>query len=292
VGEARDAWSATLIQLANGLVYGGLLFILSVGLVLIFGLRGVVNFAHGTMFALGAYISYSVALHLGYWLGLAVAVAVLFLIGALLDAFVFRPLQDQQPVTTMLVTFGLFLLLTDLISSIWGKEYYSGREPESLGGTIAIGSTPFPLFRLAIIALAVLLLGALLYWLGYTRTGLYIRACSIDRVTTAMQGVNTDRLSLLVIAIGSALTGLAGAVSAPLVAISPTMGNSILIDCFIVIVTGGTRSPLGTFVSALLIGQVRTLGAVYLPSLASTLPLILMGAVLAIRPHGLSETAR
>lgn len=272
-----------IIQLLNGLVYGSFLYVLSVGLVLIFGLRQVVNFAHGGFFMIGAYVSYTVALHLGFWTALGISVVLLALLGVLLDRFIFRPLAKEDPIATLLVTFGLLFLLEDGVRTIWGKDYISVAAPEPLVGTVMILGTQFPTYRLFVVAVAVAVVVGLALWLRLTKVGLYVRASSVDPVTTGMQGVNTDRISAIVVGIGIGLAGLSGTIASPLMALSPSMGAFIIIDCFIVVITGGLTSFLGAFIAALVIGQFHNLGLVYLPELASVIPLLVMVLVLILR---------
>lgn len=277
-----------LIQVLNGLVYGGLLYILAVGLVLIFGLRRVVNFAHGGLFMVGSYVGFTVLSVAGFVPALIVAVLLLALLGVLLDVSVFRPLQRQEPITTVLVTFGILLVLENVVKSIWGKDFISVRPPPFLAGSIPIAGIDFPVYRLLVIAVAVAVAVGLTVWLRSSRIGLYVRASSVDPVTTAMQGVNTDRVSAIVVGIGAALAGLSGTIAAPLMALSPSMGSYILIDSFIVVVVGGLGSFSGAFLAALVIGQIQNLGVVYIPSVSSLIPFLLMVAVLIWRPTGLS----
>lgn len=277
-----------LIQLLNGLVYGGLLYVMAVGLVLIFGLRRVVNFAHGSLFMLGAYVGYTVATVAGFWAGLVVSVLVLAVLGALLDRAVFRPLQRQDPKVTLLVTFGLLLVLEDFAQTVWGKDFRRLPAPDALSGTVSLAGESFPVYRLLVIAVAAGVAIGLSLWLRRSRIGLFVRASSIDRVTTAVQGVDTDRVSMSVVALGAALAGLSGTIAAPLLAISPAMGGYILIESFIVVVIGGLGSFSGAFIAALVIGQVHNLGVVYVPWAATMFPFLLMVAVLVWRPTGLA----
>lgn len=281
-----------MIQIINGLVYGSFLYVLAVGLVLIFGLRRVTNFAHGSFFMLGAYVSYAAAAHLGFWAGMVVSVAALAAFGVLLDRFVFRPLSREEPIVTLLVTFGLLFVLEDAVRTVWGKDYVSVPAPDVLSGSVAIFGSQFPIYRLFVIAVAVAVALGLALWLRSTKVGLYVRASSVDPVTTAMQGVDTDRLSALVVAIGTGLAGLSGTIAGPLMALSPSMGGYIIIDCFIVVVTGGLTSFTGAFVAALVIGQFHNLGLVYVPEVASVIPLLIMAAVLGLRPQGLAGSRK
>ena len=276
-----------LIQILNGLVYGGLLYVLAVGLVLIFGLRRVVNFAHGSLYMVGAYVGYTVTAVAGFWTGMVVSVLVLTGIGVILDRLVFRPLQDEDPIVTMLVTFGLLLVLEDAVRTIWGKGFLTVQPPPILAGVVQLTGTSFPVYRLAVIAVAILVAVGLSLWLRLSRVGLYVRASSVDPLTTGMQGVDTEFLSATVVAIGSGLAGLSGTISAPLVALSPSMGGSILIDSFVVVVTGGLGSFTGAFIAAMLIGQLHNFGVVFVPGAASMIPLVLMVLVLIWRPGGL-----
>lgn len=277
-----------LVQLLNGLVYGGLLYIVSVGLVLVFGLRRIVNFAHGSLFMIGAYVGFSVAALGGFWGALIVAVVVLALLGAALDIIVLRPLQREDPIVTVLVTFGILLVLEDFAQTVWGKDFLSMPVPSLFAGSVSIFGESFPLYRLVVIAVAALVAAGLSIWLRVSRIGLYVRASSADPMTTAMQGVNTDRVSLLVVALGTALAGLSGTVSAPLLALSPSMGSYILIESFIVVVVGGLGSFSGAFLAAIAIGQVHNLGLVYVPWGATMIPFLLMVAVLIWRPTGVA----
>ena len=279
-----------LILILNGLVYGSLLYVLSVGLVLIFGLRRVTNFAHGGLFMVGAYLGYAVSIHGGFWLGLIVSILGLSVLGVIIDRLIFRPLQDHDPISTLLVTFGLLLALEDAVRTIFGKDFILMQPPPALAGVTRLFGTPFPSYRLFVIAVAVIVAVALATWLLKSRVGLFVRAASVDPVTTGMQGVDTERLSMLVVAIGTGLAGLAGVVSAPLLALSPSMGGYILIDCFIVVVTGGLTSFTGAFVAAMLIGQAHNLGVAYFPAVASLIPLLLMAGVLIFRPEGLVKS--
>lgn len=281
-----------LILVLNGLVYGSLLYVLSVGLVLIFGLRRVTNFAHGGLYMVGAYLGYAASTLWGFWGGLVASIFGLALLGIALDRLIFRPLQNHDPISTILVTFGLLLVLEDGVRTLFGKDFILMQPPPLLNGVVKMLGSPFPIYRLFIIAVAIVVAAGLATWLRKSRVGLFVRAASVDPVTTGIQGVDTERLSLLVVAIGTSLAGLAGVVSAPLLALSPSMGGFILIECFVVVVTGGLSSFTGAFVAAMLIGQAHNLGVAYFPALASLIPLLVMSAVLIARPEGLVKAGR
>jgi branched-chain amino acid transport system permease protein len=277
-----------LVQILNGLVYGGLLYIVSVGLVLIFGLRRIVNFAHGSLFMLGSYVGFSFAAMAGFWGAILAAAIVLALVGALLDIAILRPLQREDPIVTVLVTFGLLLILEDFAQFVWGKDFLKMPVPSMFSGSVLIFGESFPVYRLVVIAVAALVAFGLSVWLRVSKIGLYVRASSADPLTTAMQGVNTDRVSVIVVALGAALAGISGTISAPLLALSPSMGSYILIESFIVVVVGGLGSFAGAFIAAIVIGQVHNLGLVYVPWAATMIPFLLMVAVLIWRPTGIA----
>ena len=276
------------IQILNGLAYGGLLYIVSVGLVLIFGLRRIVNFAHGSLFMIGAYVGFSVAAIGTFWGAILIAAVVLGLVGALLDISIFRPLQREDPIVTVLVTFGLLLVLEDFAQFVWGKDFLRMPVPAMFAGSVSIFGDSFPVYRLVVIATAALVGLGLTLWLHLSKIGLYVRASNADPLTTAMQGVDTDRVSIIVVALGAALAGLSGTISAPLLALSPSMGGYILIESFIVVVVGGLGSFAGAFIAAIVIGQVHNFGLVYVPWAATMFPFVLMVAVLIWRPTGIA----
>lgn len=276
------------VNLFNGLVYGALLVVMSSGLALIYGLRRVVNFAHGALYMLGAYIGYAVASHSNFWLALLLAPAALAVFGVLLDRYGFRLLQDREPLSVMLVTFGLLLILEDLVVAIWGKANYSLFTPELLNFSFHVGGDDFPAYRVGVMLAGAAVAAGLTGWLRWSRIGLYIRSASTDPVTTAMQGVNTDRISATVVGLGSALAGLAGVVAAPFLSLSPHMSSDVLIDSFVVVVVGGLGSLGGACAAALLLGMMQALGAVYLPEVSVLLPFLFMIAVLIWRPTGLA----
>lgn len=275
------------INLFNGLVYGALLIVMSSGLAMIYGLRRVVNFAHGALYMLGAYIGYSVAMVSNFWVALLVAPLVMGVLGMLLDRYGFRLLQDRDPLNVMLVTFGLLLILEDMVAWIWGKTNYSLFTPELLNFSVSFMGHSLPAYRIAVMVVGGAVALGLTLWLRYSRVGLFVRAASTDPVTTSMQGVNTDALSVGVVGLGSALAGLAGVVAAPFLSLTPHMSSDVLIDSFVVVVIGGLGSLAGAFIAALLLGMMQALGAVYLPQYSVLLPFIFMIVVLIWKPSGL-----
>ncbi len=275
------------INLFNGLVYGALLIVMCSGLALIYGLRRVVNFAHGALYMIGAYVGYTVATYSNFWLALVAAPAVMAVAGVLLDRYGFRLLQDREPLSVMLVTFGLALILEDLVSAVWGKANYSIFTPELLDFSINLLGHDLPAYRFGVIFVGAAVALGLTLWLRWSRMGLFVRAASTEPVTTSMQGVNTDVLSAGVVGLGAALAGLAGVVAGPFLSLSPHMSSDVLIDSFVVVVIGGLGSLAGAFIAALLLGMMQAIGAVYLPEMSSLMPFIFMIAILIWKPSGL-----
>lgn len=277
-----------LVQFLNGAVYGSLLFVLASGLVLIYGLRRVVNFAHGSLYMLGAYIGYTIGLHFGFWPGMIGAAIVLAIIGAIIDMTIFRTLAEKDALATVLATFGVLLILEDVVQTIWGKQNYSVDAPALLNGVVDIFGTPFPVYRLAIIFISAALALSLALWLRYGKAGLLVRAASEDPLVTAIQGVNTDLLSIAVVALGAAFAGISGVLAGPFLSLNPVMGAEILVTSFVVIVIGGLGSFTGAFFSAMILGQIQSFGSVYLPDLAELFPYLLMIAILIWKPTGIA----
>lgn len=276
------------IHIFNGLVYGALLIVMCSGLALIYGLRRVINFAHGSLYMLGAYIGYSVSLHSNFWVALLMVPAVMGVLGVAIDRWGFRLLQDREPLTVVLVTFGALLVIEDLVQTVWGTGNLSVATPEALAFSVNLWGAPVPAYRIAVIGVGLAVALGLTLWLRFSRLGLFVRAASTDPTTTAMQGVNTDALSAMVVGVGTALAGLAGVVAAPFLSLSPSMGSDVLIDSFVVVVIGGLGSLAGAFIAAMLLGQVQALGAVWMSGTSVLLPFAIMVAILLWRPSGLA----
>ncbi len=274
------------IHIFNGIVYGALLIIMCSGLALIYGLRRVVNFAHGSLYMLGAYIGYSVATQYNFWAALVLAPLVMASFGVALDRWGFRLLQDRDPLTVVLVTFVLLLIIEDFVQSFWGKANLSVPAPAALASSIDLFGHAVPAYRVAVIAVGAAVALGLTLWLRLSRAGLFVRAASTDPTTTAMQGVNTDALSAFVVGLGTALAGLAGVVAAPFLSLSPAMSSDVIIDSFVVVVIGGLGSLAGAFIAAMVLGLVQALGAVWLPDTSVLLPFVLMVAILLWKPNG------
>jgi branched-chain amino acid transport system permease protein len=263
--------------------------ILSSGLAMIYGLRGVMNFAHGGLYMIGAYFAYQVTSDGGsFWLALIIAPLGLALIGCAMELGCFRWLQHRSHIEVGLVTFGFTLIVDRLVVVIWGGNTLGVSAPKAIDGTANILGTQYPTYRLVTIFIALGLAAALVLWLNRSRTGLHIRAASHDTETASILGVNVDRVSLIVVAVGAALAGLAGTLAAPYVSVNPDMGTAILITVLIVVVIGGIGSIGGAMAAGMLLGVVQVMGNVWLPSVTVVVPYALLIAILLWRPTGLA----
>jgi branched-chain amino acid transport system permease protein len=272
----------------NGLALGSLLMVLSSGLAMIYGLRGVANFAHGALYMSGAYIAYTVSDRFGFWLAILVVPVALAVIGVVLELAFFRPLQHRSHIELGLITFGLALMAERIVILIWGERTLRVTPPEFLQGTTTLLGVEYPTYRLSIIVIALALAAALVLWLRGSRVGLHIRAASQDIETAGIMGINVDRVSLIVVSLGCALAGLAGTLAAPYIALDPGMGNAFLITVLIVVVVGGIGSIGGAMVAGMGLGLVQTVGTVWSPSFAVVVPYLALTIVLLWRPTGLA----
>ncbi|WP_428929418.1 branched-chain amino acid ABC transporter permease [Marinibacterium sp. SX1] len=275
------------LQALNALQLSMLLFLLSIGLTVIFGLMHFVNLAHGALYALGAYFAATLAGIGGYWLGFLLAPLLVAVVGVLLYAGLIRRMRKSGPMAQVLVTFGLIFALLDLTRIIWGDLALAIEVPAVLDGRLNLLGVEYPTYRLFIILLGFAVFGALAFVLGRTQIGAMIRAGVDNDAMAACLGINVERLFFVVFCVGCALAGLAGAVAAPLLSVTPEIGLQILIPTLIVIVIGGLGSLKGAIAGSLLYGFVQTFGAVIAPQLASVLIYALLAAILVIRPVGL-----
>jgi branched-chain amino acid transport system permease protein len=276
------------VQLLNGLAFGVLLLVLSSGLALIFGLRGVVNFAHGAVYMLAAYVALSLSERTSFWVALVLVPIGLALAGLLVDRFGLRYLVGRSPLDMVLLTFGITFVVADVVQSVWGTQAHTIDPPSVLAGSTDLGFATYPTYRIFVIVVGLLACAGLMAWLKLSRTGLFVRASSDDRVTAGAMGVDVDRVSATVVALGFGLAGLAGVLAGPYLTLSPAMGTQILIITFIVVVVGGLGSIGGPMVAALLIGLANALVSVQAPTFAAYVPYLLMLVVLLLRPQGIA----
>jgi branched-chain amino acid transport system permease protein len=283
-----------LIQCLNALQYGLLLFLVASGLTLIFGIMGVINLAHGSFYMVGAYMAFALAPLVersfggGFFATLAVGLVLAVLLGYLLEWAFYSYLYEREHLQQVLMTYGLILVFEEVRSLLVGDDVHGVPVPPLLAGSLPLGDLmTYPVYRLFISGVCIVL--ALGMYLVFTRTrlGMMIRAGASNREMVQSLGVDISFLYRVVFAAGVALAALAGMVAAPVSSVYPGMGQSVLIVCFVVVVIGGIGSIRGALLAALLIGFVDTFGKVLLPQAAGVLPYLLMAGILLWKPDGL-----
>ncbi len=298
-----------LEQCLNGLQFGLLLFLLAAGLTLVFGIMDLVNLAHGSLYMMGAYFAASFSAWTGdFFAGALLALGATLLLGIVLEMVALRPLYGRDHLDHVLGTFGLILFFNELVRLVWGPAGLSLPLPPALNAAVEIFGVYYPVYRLLIILVALLVALFLYFVVMKTRLGMLIRAGASNREMVGALGVDIKLLFTLVFGLGAALAGLAGLMQAPILTVQIGMGENILILAFVVIVIGGIGSIRGAFVAAVFVGLVDTLGRAFLPdllrlvlsvtaastvarSLSSMLIYLLMAIVLALRPQGLFPVA-
>ena len=276
-------------QVFTGLVLGMILVLLAIGLSLIFGLMTVVNFAHGSLYMLGAYLGFFlIGYTKSFWLALVVAPLLVGALGLGIERFLVRPLYGRSIDDPLLLTFGLSLVMVETVRLIWGKIGLTLDPPRELAGAVNLGFTYFPLYRLFVIGVTVVVLVALFVFLEKTNVGLIIRAGSRDPLMVKALGFDLGRVWLLVFGIGTALAGLAGILAGPMRGVYAEMGVTIIIESFVVVVVGGMGSLVGALLGGLLVSVAESLGAVFLqPSLKELGSFVVLVLILLFRPAGL-----
>jgi len=278
-----------IAQLLNGLQYGLLLFLIGSGLTLIFGVMGVINLAHGSLFMIGAYLAYVVAGATGsFWIALPAAILGGAAFGAMLERVLFRHFRHREHLDQVLLTFALILLFEEGRSALIGNQFHSVPVPAALDFSVpVVGGFAYSAYRLAVLVICLLVAAAMVLVVERTRFGAAIRAAAEQPDMVDLLGLDARLIHTAVFAAGTALAMLAGALAAPLQSVQPGMGDGFLILSFIVVVIGGLGSVAGAFWAALLVGLIDTLGKVYLPQVAGIAVCGLMAAVLLWRPAGL-----
>jgi len=271
----------------NGVSYAFILFLLAAGFSLTFGVMGVLNLAHGALYMLGAYIGLQIVETLNaYWLAIIVAAVALGVLGFGLYWFFLKKLYGRVPEQGVL-TIGVAIILANVVLWIWGPRAQIMQTPAALSGVITIGGLSFPIYRLFVIGVGLVVLGLLWYIQDRTRAGAIIRAGMDNRDMTVSLGINYGLVSTLVFLLGMALAGVAGVIGAPITGAYPSMGDNLLLLTLVVVIVGGTGYIQGTMLGALVIGLLDTFGKAYIPQVALFFSWIVFLAVLLIRPSGL-----
>jgi branched-chain amino acid transport system permease protein len=285
-----------LAVLADGVIYASWLFIIAAGLTLIYGVMRILNMAHGSLYALGAYAAASLA---GYWLrsgrapmgsyAMLVLAAVLvgLVMGPLVERGLLRYCYGRDEVVLVLVTYALFLILEDAVKLVWGVESYFISEPYGLLGNVEIGPLSYPLYS-GVLVLAAVAVGLLVWWaINGTRQGKLLTAVIHDREVSAALGINVGRVYLVTFTVGTMLAAIGGALTAPMVSVVPAMGVEVIVLAFAVVVIGGLGSMQGAALGALIVGLVRSAAVHFFPQIELFSIYLVMALVLAVRPRGL-----
>lgn len=277
-----------LLNALNGLSWGMLLFLIAVGLTTVFGVMGVLNFAHGSLFMLGAYLCMqSMQLFDSFWFGLAVGPPCVVVLGVLVEKYLLKRIYDRDIPYQLLLTFAILLILDDSVRMIWGSGYYVVEPPLLLGGVVTLFGQDYPVYRLFLIVAGPVVGIALWSFFHFTRWGKTVRAASFDNIMAEGVGINVPLIYTGVFALGTWLAALGGALAAPLQSLNPSMGEKIIIQSFIVVVVGGMGSFPGAFAGALLLGMLESFGTVFAGRMQMALPFVLLALILLFKPNGL-----
>lgn len=279
-------------QALSGLTNASFLFLMASGLSLIFGVLRILNFAHGSLYMMGAYATYQFVVWFGpgelsFWGAVVLAATIVAVLGGLIERLLLRHLYSREELYQLLFTYALVLVFTDLVKVIWGVQQHSISRPPSLSGANLVLGATLPNYNLFIILLGPAIALALWLILQRTRAGRLIRAAALDREMLGSLGINVDLLYLGTFVLGSFLAGLAGALITPVAAIVPGMDAEIIIALFIIVVIGGLGSFWGTFLGAVIYGLVFSFGILLMPRFSLFAVGALMVAVLILRPTGL-----
>lgn len=284
--------SFIVVQILNGLTTAMFLFLIASGLSLIFGVLGVLNFAHGSLYMVGAYLVFTLLVVLMkspeyFWLAIILAPIAVAAIGGALERGLLRRLYRLEVLYQLLLTYAVILIASDAVKGIWGATNQAVPRPAVLAGSVDILGHAFPAYNILVLVVGPLVLAGIWYVLQRTRWGRIIRAAASDREMISALGVNVGRVFTTVFVFGALLAGLGGALVAAHRAIYPGMDFEIIVECFIVVVIGGLGSIAGTFLGAIIIGQVDAFGILWFPDYAIAFLYIIMAVVLIVRPWGL-----
>ena len=278
--------SLWLSQLANGLVLGGLYVLIAIGLSIIFGLLGIVNFAHGAFFALGAYFAVTLFNHFG-WPAVLLAPLLVGLVGMVVERLLIHHLYDKEPLVSLIVTFALALLLEALTRVIWGGLGLPFNAPPFLSGIFLWGPVLITRYRFTVFLVTVALLIGLWAFLQFTPYGRILRAGSRDPEMVGLLGIRLPRVLTAVFGLGCAIAGVAGVLAAPLWTVDPTISEGAIMPAFVIVTIGGLGSFPGAVIAGLLVGEVVTITIQFAPGASGAIMYVFMAAVLLLRPRGL-----
>lgn len=279
-------------QLLNALQIGVLLFLISSGLSLIFGLMHVVNLAHGALYMLGAYFALTVVRHVGFTAALVIAPILTAVVGAVMERLLLRRTYGRGMHPQVLLTFGLVFCLDELVRIIWTPQIQTLELPAALSGTLAVAGVTVSTYRSVVVAVGAAVTVALVLLFNRTRLGAQVRASVDDPEMSAALGIDVRQLFTILFALGAALAGLGGALAVPIFNAFPGMGNEILISALVVVVVGGMGSLTGALLASLLVGLAMVFGQVFVAEFATAAIYVVLIVVLLVRPQGLMGVGR
>ena len=284
-------WANLLSQLFNGLALGALLALISSGLTIIYGTLGVLNLAHGAMFMLGGYAGYVAYEATGSYV-VAVIAGTLFVgvVGVVMERVIIRHFYSRPPEDQLLVTFGLAICFVEIVRYFFSSLSKTVPPPSLFSGITSLGVMSYPTYRLAVVGIVAVALLVLFLVLYKTRLGLIVRAGIEDSVMVDSLGINVDRVFMLVFGIGAMAAGFAGIVNAPVVSLTPDIGEGILVQTFVVVVIGGVGSFPGAVLGGLIAGEIISITSMINPGYAYVMLFAAMTLVLMVRPQGLLGT--
>ncbi len=281
-------WPNFVSQLFNGLAAGALLALISSGLTIIYGTLGVLNLAHGAMFMLGGYAGYVAFQATGSFILAIIAGSLsLVVVGGAIELIVIRRFYGRPPEDQLLVTFGIGIVIVELVRLVFGSLSVTVSPPPWAAGVTPIGFLIYPTYRIVVLGVAAAALAALYVVLYRTRIGMVVRAGIEDATMVDMLGINVYRVFMLVFGIGAMAAGFAGIVNAPVVSLTPNMGESILVQTFVVVVIGGVGSFPGAILGGLIAGEILSLTSMVDPAYSEVMLFVVMTLVLLLRPQGL-----
>jgi branched-chain amino acid transport system permease protein len=281
-------FSLVAMQLFSGIALGAILVMAALGLSIIFGMLGVVNFSHGAMFMVGAYAGLWVASLTGsFWWGLLVAPVAIGVFGMAVEFLLIRPLYGRSVDDPLLLTFGLGYVLVEAVRIVFGSDGIPFPTPSQLRGVVNLGIGYFPIYRLFVVGVVGVILLTLWLLLEKTKFGLIVRAGARDPQIMRVLGVDIGKVWLLVFGLGVGLTALGGVLAAPMRTVNPEMGSLVLAEAFVVTVIGGMGSLLGSVVAGLIVGIAVSMTSLIAPEMAQIVMFALMALILLIRPQGL-----
>jgi branched-chain amino acid transport system permease protein len=291
-----------LLAIADGVSYAGLLFLVALGLTLIFGVMGILNVAHGSLYAFGGYTAASFVAWLVAGGGgsaslllslFGAALVVGLVLGAALELGLLRRVQDRDPVVQLLVTFAAFMILEDVLRLVWGTQPHTANEVVTRLGPIDLFGATYTTYQLVLIpVVALVTYGVLQYFLRYTRVGKQMIAATHNAEVATAMGINARRIRLVTFLLGAMLGALGGALAAPTTSLVPGVGTDMIVLSFAVIATAGLGQITGALIAALMIGLARSLAVYTMPELEVVVPYLIMVLVLLVRPYGLFTVAR